>query len=472
MSTWIGPEIPDIPFYVKSMIVTNGDTDIRDMPEEFFDGDLSPISRIGGGEVRADLAVNAPITLYMEFEEGMRMPNLSFGLVDVTDETVTIHKRIAVNNLTHGALTYDVSSTFRFADDALAEAVKLDFFPKVLNVPAMFPGYLPEANLDVVMTIDGAKLNDWVMNSGGNGNNPAALTYNEIDGYVYLDDTSTTTDDEAMIHLPWMVLPRKSSLVTTEPDALNFTSNPTQVDFTNMGMQQTFLDQYDWIAHSPDHPPIGGMGDQIVDVDIKDIGVMTYPVPAGYCSANDSFILVFAITTYDRFPFAVPSPNFDIYLDVDQDGDFEYDIYNWDASHSTSLSAGQSLTWVWDIDNGGASAFFYLGHPTNSANFYFAMCGEQIGMNAENFFDPMDVVVEGWDWYYSGQTTDLVMVGTISPLGERYYGVGNDALPGETVTWDVYDFGPGSNPTSMGLLFLTGDSTAANENLTLEAVYP
>jgi len=460
--------IPDVPFMIKSLLVTNADPNIRSAPLEFFGGELAPISRVGGGEVRVDRAAEAPITLWAELIEGLRLPTLSFGQVDVTKESVTLDRIIAINNLTDEELVYDLSSTFRYEDDELLGAVSISIEPSTVVVEPKKPGFIPEAYFKVKMTIDGAALADWVLNSGSNGASSGALTYNEIDGYLWLDNVATAEDDEAMIHMPWLVLPRKSGNVSAAPKLLTFTDGEASVDFANSGMQVAELDPYEWIAHSPDVVNEGWWGENMQFVDLKDVGVMTYPVPAGYCSADPSFILAFAITTYDRFTHAVPNPIFDVYLDVDQDGVWDYDIFNFDLSLSSSLSDGRSVTWVADMATGSASAFFFLGHPTNSANFYLLLCGEQIGMNAADFFDPMDVLVTGQDWYYSGEITDMIEVGTISPLGERYYAVGEFVAPGTTETWTVYDFGPvDTNPQNLGVMMLLGDAPAYNENLVL-----
>ncbi len=92
-------------------------------------------------------------------------------------------------------------------------------------------------------------------------------------------------------------------------------------------------------------------------------------------------------------PIAVAPASFDFYLDVDQDGVFDYDIFNFDLSLSTSLSDGRNVAWVVDLATGDASAFFYTDHGTNSGNTALYFCGEQIGMNAANFFQPIDMQV-------------------------------------------------------------------------------
>jgi hypothetical protein len=68
------------------------------------------------------------------------------------------------------------------------------------------PG-LGRTRLHVTLTIDGALLRGNFMNSGSQGANPAALTLNEYDGYLILDD------GQHPIHLAWHVLPRKAARV-------------------------------------------------------------------------------------------------------------------------------------------------------------------------------------------------------------------------------------------------------------------
>jgi hypothetical protein len=464
LETWVGPETPAIPFMLKSLLVTNAETEIYEEPVEFFNGKLAPITRIGGGEVRVDRAAASPITLWDQFEQGMRFPHLSYGQVDVTGIT-EIHKRVVIHNLTNQPLTYDLSSSFRFAEDDNGAVTFI--MPESVEVSARLPGHLPEGHFDVIMTIDGSKLGDWTMSSGSTGTSGDNLTANEYDGYILLDDTSTSADDEAMIHMPWMVLPRKSGQTTTDPDNLAFSGGVAEVDFTNSGVQVAGLDPFSWLAHSPQYDPIYGMGDNIAEIDIKDVAVQTYLVPAGYCSADPSFIFEFVVTTYEpynAYPWFLPT--FFIELDVDQDGFDDYEIFNWDVNFP-SYGDYRNLTWVADLNAGTASAYFWFVNKTNSNVFEFLLCGEQIGMNQADLFDPMDAYVYSWDGYFSGYVGDVVDMGTISPYGERYYAAVGDVVPGATETFTIYDFGPGNNPTELGVLILTGDAALGNESITL-----
>ena len=49
------------------------------------------------------------------------------------------------------------------------------------------------------------------------------------------------------------------------------------------------------------------------------MGINTFPVPAGFCSADPSFLWAFAINTHERQEHLVPVSH-EIFLDIDQDG--------------------------------------------------------------------------------------------------------------------------------------------------------
>jgi hypothetical protein len=92
------------------------------------------------------------------------------------------------------------------------------------------------------------------------------------------------------------------------------------------------------------------------------------------------------------------------------------------------------------------------------------ICGEQIGMNAENFFDPMDIAVYAYDSYFTGLFTDGIEGITISPLGEQYLalfedgGINLTALgPKDTDMLRFLDLGETTNNSELGLLLMYRD---------------
>ena len=137
------------------------------------------------------------------------------------------------------------------------------------------------------------------MNSGSNGANPAALTLNEYDGYLVLDD------GKHPIHLAWHVLPRKDARVVADTTTIVPGSFPQVIGLNNTGVGTAQNDAYACWPIS-DRLPEGGRGEQSPTPDIRAVGINTFPVPAGFCSANPSFLWAFAVNTWERQQHLLP----------------------------------------------------------------------------------------------------------------------------------------------------------------------
>jgi hypothetical protein len=367
---------------------------------------------------------------------------------------VTLKKTVQIRNLLNKKLVYTVTPTFRFADDAANGAVSISAPSQVV----VRPGKGRYTYFDVTVTIDGAALRGNYMNSGSMGADPSGLTLNEYDGYIVLDDGSHP------IHLAWHVLPRKATNVT--PDTIDLVPGafPQVIGLDNSGVGVAQNDAYALLATSPDQPE-GGYGQQMPTPDIRAVGINTYPVPAGFCSADESFLWAFAINTWERQEHLLPVSH-QISLDTNQDGVDDYVVLNRDASGLGTISDGRQLSWVLDLATGAASAYFYAEHAMNTGNTVLLICGEQIGMNGVDILATqvdMDVIAQ--DFYYGGPG-DLVEGLTVTPLGEQFYGVASDVLGN---TYDptglaVYDFGPfPGNTPELGLMLVTnGDRGTGN----------
>ncbi len=431
------------PAEIKAVLMNTGETNIMNEPA-FFGGDLASISRIGGGEVRVDQAHSAPAAAW---DEDMPSGALSFGFVDVSKETLDLHKKVRVRNYSDQDVEYTIASIFRFANDEATGAVSLHT-PQKVTVKAG-----KDATFPVKLTINGALLWDNWMNSGSQGSNPDALTVNEYDGYLVLDDGSQP------IHLAWHVLPRKAALVKGRTN-LEFEGGVDVIDLTNTGVGTAQNDAYSLLALSPDIPE-GGRGEQSPTPDIRGVGVNTFPVPAGFCSGNPSFIWAFAINTWERQSYLLPVIHY-VYLDTDQDGSYDYAVLNSDLSGLGGIGDGRQVTWAWNLSTGDASAFFFAEHATNTGNTAFYICGEQVGLTRTDMLATnVDVEVRAQDLYY-GVLSDLVTGLTITPLGELYYGIPED-IPGKSEgLMQVIDFGPfpGNTPELGVMLFTNGDRGA------------
>jgi minor extracellular serine protease Vpr len=436
------------PVEVKALLMNNGETTIINDP---LTGALAPITRIGGGEVRVDRAASASAAAW---DNDQPQGALSFGFVDVADGIVTVTRTVRVRNYGSKRRTFTVSPTFRFADDVTNGAVSVSA-PQTVTVG---PGRGSDTLFDVTLTINGPLLRGNFMNSGSQGANAAALTLNEYDGYLVLDDGSHP------IHLAWHVLPRKAARVAPDTTDLIPDSFPQVIGLNNTGVGTAQNDAYSLLATSPRQQP-GGRGEREPTPDIRAVGINTFPVPAGFCSANPSFLWVFAVNTWERQQHVLPVSH-QFWLDINQDGTDDFVVLNRDASGLGTITDGRQLAWVVNLATGSASAFFFAEHSTNTGNTVLIICGEQIGMNASNLLETqvnMDVIAQ--DFYFGGPG-DSVEGLTVTPLGERFFGQAND-VAGQTYDpagLAVYDFGPfpGNSP-ELGLMLITnGDRGTGN----------
>lgn len=420
---------------LKAKLMNTGETDIATDP---FSG-LAPITRIGGGEVRVDRAIEANAAAWDRNEPS---GSLSFGFVDVHQSKKTLRKRVVVHNYSDQAITYNISNEFRFDDDVANGAVQLRT-PSRIRVPAG-----GERTFTVRLTIDGNKLRGNAMNSGSDGANPAGLTLNEYDGYINL------VGDGQTIHVPWQVLPRQAARVAGS-QWMNFRQNGVTADvkLRNRGVGVAQNDAYSLIATSPNIPE-GTRGSGTPVPDIRAVGVNTIPVPAGFCSADESFLWTFAINTWERQTHLLPVSH-QITLDTNRDGTDDYLILNRDAS-LTGASDGRQFSWVVDLATGSAGAFFFAEHATNTGNTVLTVCAEQVGLSpADYLLTNVDISVFAQDFYFGGPG-DLIDDLTITPLGEQYVATVDDIAPRKKGTMEVTNFGPQlGNTPELGIMLIT-----------------
>jgi hypothetical protein len=458
------------PAEIKAVLMNTAETDIMNKAA-FFGGDLAPISRIGGGEVRVDAALASPAAAW-----DRRLPSggLSFGFVDVSGVTY-ITRQVVLQNYSGSAITYNITKGFRFADDEASGAVTITT-PTKIKVAAY-----GTRTFRVTIRIDGSLLPANSMNSGGNGANGAALTANEYDGYI------TLTAPSGSIHLPWHVLPRQAAKEVAGP--MVFDAGTAAVDLTNDGVGWAQNDAYSLLAVSPDVPR-GSKGAGAPTPDIAAVGVNTYPV-VDFCDAGLSFVWVFAINSHERQSHLLPV-SYQLFLDTDLDGVDDYMVTNADTGGPWGASDGRQLTWTIDLATGAADAWFYTEHATNTGNTVLWLCGEQIGMNGADLAYYGAGTVVGLDVYaadiYYGGPGDLIDGLAVTPLGEEFwaYGAGYAAVPDlaglstDTMYVDWYGTWPG-NSAQLGIMLLSngdrgagyrGGATEATETILLYPALP
>ena len=440
------------PLEIKAVLVNTAETQIMNK-SAFLGGDLAPIARIGGGEVRVDRALAASVAAW---DSSTLQPAISLGFNDWSRNNLLRRPGVTVRNYTNQGKTYNIAVSYRFADDAARNAFTISAPSKVF-VSANGVG-----SFGVNFILKTSNLETWDFNgpnSGAQGANSALVTRYEYDGYITLTNAQDPTDT---IHVPWHILPRKAGEV-----ALEWKSSGGYIQTRNNGVGQTRVESYSLIGKS-DNLPQGGPGENNPTPDLRYFGYATYPVEADYCSPDPSFVMAFAFNTFEPLSHSNVPAQLEVDIDVDQDGDFDYYVFTGDTSYP-GLSDGRNVTWVQNALTGAASGYFYTDHQFNSGNTVLTICGEQIGMNADNFSDPMDVAAYIADIYFQGIYTDAIEDITISPLGEQYLGVfdaggvgATTLASGATDKLRVLDFGQTTNTTEMGLMLLYRDGAVRN----------
>jgi subtilisin family serine protease len=82
------------PLEIKAVLINTAETQIMNRPVD-FGGEIAPITRIGGGEVRVDRALNSPAAAWVD---GTESAAISFGFHDVTGASASVTKSIRVKN--------------------------------------------------------------------------------------------------------------------------------------------------------------------------------------------------------------------------------------------------------------------------------------------------------------------------------------------------------------------------------------
>ena len=262
--------------------------------------------------------------------------------------------------------------------------------------------------------------------------------------------------------LPWHILPRKAARVVPAQSEIVPGSFPQIIGLNNTGIGSAQNDAYALLSTSPNQPE-GPKGGQAPTPDLRAVGINTFPVPAGFCSAEPSFIWAFAINTWERQEHLLPVSHL-IFLDTNQDGTDDYVVLNRDLSGLGTIDDGRQVSWALDLATGSATAFFFAEHATNTSNTVLLVCGEQVGLTGTDLLATnvdMDVVAQ--DFYYGGPGDSIENL-TVTPLGERFFAMPSD-VPGNTSDpfgLAVYDFGPfpGNTPELGILMFTNGDRGA------------
>jgi subtilisin family serine protease len=437
------------PAEIKAVLMNTAETAVhRDVT-----GELEPISRIGGGEVRVDRALSSPVAAWdMSNLKG----GISFGQVEVSSTQMVLEKTILVRNYSDRKVKYEPTPTFRYADDANTGAVSVQVIPKRVLIQ---PG--KARRVKVRMTIDGSLLPPNFMNDGAGGGDSTNLTFNEFDGYLVFNPVNPSANAQP-IAMPWHILPRQAAEVSATRNTLNFGRGVVDsIGLTNQGAGIAQNDAYSLLHLSDTPPPTGDRGQGFPNPDLRAFGTQTFLVPPGFCGPNEGYIAAFGYNYWERQALSIWPGQAGIVLDVNGDGAFDYDVFNIPLNYLGLTGDWRNVTFAVDLSTGAGTAFFLTEHATNTANQVLYVCDTQIGSPALSA--PVPGLAYVADVYF-GSSFNAAPV-TWVPYGERFYAFDlEDIGPGQSYAMGVVDFkalgvpAEELNPGELGLMvFTNGD---------------
>ena len=463
---WIRPD------QIKAMLMNNGETEIY-TTSPLLNPQLAPITRIGGGEVRVDRALNSNLVAYSDAFDGSGA--LSFGQVDVNKKR-TYRARFVIDNLSIQTRKVKLSAVFRDPAKEASGALTIKM-PKQVTIP----GYQNRV-VTVRITVDPEKLPDWTMGIGVNGSGAATLDINEFDGYIFMDDVKSSEDDDHQAHMAWHILPRKSGNIKvqktnmeTTGDFFGFPAATTSVK--NRGNADTDVRAFSYLGGSPDLPP-AVMGTQSPIADIKHAGYRAFLASPEVCAAG--WGMEFLVASWERQTHEWPN-YYQVLLDTNNNGLFDHVVYHFDLFLISGALDGRNLTYVDRLDEEagtvlGTTAFFFTDSPTNYNNYIMTVCGEQLGFADTSAAGlPMPAAIAGVDGYYTGTITDALVGLTISPFGNRYesrFVAADGSFSRDTIigansseNLTVFDFGAESAGSDIGVILVyQNGALAGREN--------
>ena len=438
------------PAAIKERLIGTADTGNRTAD---LDGNLraTPVSRIGGGEVRpfdaahADTEVGDPAN-----GDG----NVSLGVQTVPGRKYVL-KRVTIRNSSSGQQSYTMQLGFRDPADAKSGAIAL-FAPSSVTVAAG-----AQTSVPVVFIVTPEKLPAWpyfdrdhdVALAGAKGDDGRFLDGAEFDGYLTV---RTSTGVAATVG--WQTLPKRAASVVTSPSTVTLDASGTAaLTLRNMGVEAGVVDAFSLTGTSPQRATPapgqpGSPGSNEAAIDLARIGVRT---------TGDS--LQFAITQYDRRPTPNVPALLRVEIDSDGDGTFDHVVYNDDFN---SFKPVDGRAYVFAGPTATPARQGPVDADTDSTNQVFSAPLAVLGLRPGQTFS---FRVLAFDRYFTGQLEDEVDNMSFT-VGQPKYSIADGSTfvvpaksPGVTATLQTNVNGGPSSETGVLLLYRvnSGDESTA-----------
>jgi hypothetical protein len=355
-----------------------------------------------------------------------------------------------VRNYSSAQRTYTISPQFRYTDDAASGAVQLEA-PSSISVPAN-----STRSFVLTLNVNANKLPVWNLNGGAQGGTGSLLQGVEFDGYLTLADR---TDN---IHLAWHLLPHRAAAVDPQTSTVRLRKDGTGTLLLNNtgGARSGRVEVFSLTGTSPRVAPrfLPDPGDNFTITDLKSVGARLVGIGGG------NFAIQFAINTYGERAHPNYPAEFDVYIDNNRDGEFDYAIFN--SESGAFASSGQNVVSVFNLaSNTVAGPFFFTDADLNSADVILTAPLSALGLTPDTKFD---FAVLALDNYFTGEITDFIEGMTYTPNAPRFVGAGVPAAgvpAGGSSLLSIGLFAPGvsASPSQSGLLLMYRDGKPGRE---------
>jgi subtilisin family serine protease len=219
--------------------------------------------------------------------------------------------------------------------------------------------------------------------TAGGSNNGSLLSFQEVAGFVEITPASASDNGGVALRVPYYLVPRALSDVSTFIGRLSGTNPSTTATVTNKrGGISGDADFYAWgifdRKSSGDDSESDGENESKDNAsnDVRAIGVKSFPDPIPSNLTRQQ--LVFAVNTYHRWSNASTN-EFDIFVDVDGDGIDDYIIVGADqGAVQTGSFNGLMGSFVFSTRSPGASIAFFASAPTDSSTALLRVRSSQL----------------------------------------------------------------------------------------------
>ena len=194
----------------------------------------------------------------------------------------------------------------------------------------------------------------------------AALSFQEVAGLVEFTPQSASQNGGIALRVPYHLVTRPQADISTRLGSLRGSNPSTTATVTNRnGVITGDADFYAW-----------GLADNNTgersSADIRAVGVQAFPFSA------TQQLIVFAVNTFHRWSNAA-SNEFDILVDVDNDGEDDYVVVGVDqGAVQTGSFNGRMAAFVFSTRSANATVNFFATAPTDSSTALLPVLSSQL----------------------------------------------------------------------------------------------